>query len=116
MQIGNVHVVTQGSVGLDDSLQMVLSIPVQDAWLRDSKAGSLKGKTIHIPIRGTVSAPVPDIASVLSNITKQLLGGSVKDVLGGRTQQGKRPARQRSRQTPGRPLQAETKAVGRNPK
>ena len=89
MQIGNVQVSTQGSVGLDDSLQMVLSIPVQDAWLRDAKAGALKGKTIHIPIRGTVSAPQPDVGAVLSDLTKQILGGGVKNLLQGELDKGK---------------------------
>jgi hypothetical protein len=89
MQIGNVQVSTQGSVGLDDSLQMVLSIPIQDAWLRDSKAGALRGKTIHIPIRGTVSAPQPDVGAVLSDLTKQILSGSVKDALKGELNKGK---------------------------
>jgi translocation and assembly module TamB len=89
MQIGNVQVVTQGSVGLDDSLQLVMSIPVQDSWIKDSKAGVLKGHTIHIPIRGTVSAPVPDIGAVLSDLSKQILGGSVKDVFKGNLDKGK---------------------------
>ncbi|MCE9528576.1 MAG: hypothetical protein K8R36_21235 [Planctomycetales bacterium] len=89
MQIGNVQVVTQGSVGLDDSLQLVMSIPVQDSWIRDSKAGVLKGHTIHIPIRGTVSAPVPDVAAVLSDLSKQILGGTVKDVFKGNLDKGK---------------------------
>ncbi|MFN0020778.1 MAG: hypothetical protein ACKVP0_21165 [Pirellulaceae bacterium] len=89
MQIGNVQVVTQGSVGLDDSLQLVMSIPVQDSWLRDSKAGALKGRTIHIPIRGTVSSPVPDVGAVLSDLSKQILGGAVKDVFKGNLDKGK---------------------------
>jgi translocation and assembly module TamB len=89
MQIGNVQVFTHGSVGLDDSLQMVLSIPVQNAWLRDSKAGALQGKTIHIPIRGTVSSPQPDMGGVLSDLTKQILGGSVKDLFKGELNKGK---------------------------
>ncbi len=89
MQIGNVQVSTQGSVGLDDTLQIVLSIPVQDAWLRDTKAGALKGRTINIPIRGTVSAPLPDVGAVLSDLTKQILGGGVKDLLQGELNKGK---------------------------
>ncbi|MBC7852686.1 MAG: hypothetical protein IAF94_04545, partial [Pirellulaceae bacterium] len=89
MQIGNVQVSTHGSVGLDDSLQMVLSIPVQDAWIRDAKAGALQGKTIHIPIRGTVSAPQPDVGAVLSDLTKQILGNGVKDLFKGELNKGK---------------------------
>ena len=80
MQIGNFQMITQGSVGMDDSLDMVLSIPVHDSWLRDPKTGALKGKIYHIPVRGTVSVPQPDIAAAIADIAKQVLGGSVKDV------------------------------------
>ena len=89
MQIGNFQMITQGSVGMDDSLDMVLTIPVHDSWLRDPKSGVLKGKAIHVPIRGTVSVPQPDLAGVLSDITKQVLGGSVKDILKGELKNGK---------------------------
>src|SRR6185436_9097746 len=44
MQIGNVHMSTHGSVGMDDSLDMVLAIPLPDAWLGDPKLAVLKGK------------------------------------------------------------------------
>lgn len=89
MQIGNVQVITQGRVGMDDRLELVMSIPVQDSWLRDSKAGALKGKTINIPIGGTVSAPNPNVAGVLQDLTRQILGGSVNELLKGELNKGK---------------------------
>ena len=89
MQIGNTQVVTQGSVGLDDSLDMLLIIPVQDSWLRDPKAGILKGKTIRVPVRGTVTAPQPDIGRVLSDLGKQIAGNAVKDIFKGELDKAK---------------------------
>ena len=89
MPIGTFQMITQGSVGMDNSLEMVLSIPVHDSWLRDPKSGALKGKIYHIPVRGTVSVPQPDIAAAIADIAKQVLGGSVKDILKGELKNGK---------------------------
>ena len=45
--------------------------------------------TINIPIRGTVSAPHPELGGVLSDLTKQILGGGVKDLLQGELNKSK---------------------------
>lgn len=90
MQIANIQMSTQGSVGLDDSLDMVLSIPLPDAWLADPKFVVLKGKTIHIPIRGSVSAPqFLNVGAILQDMLKQVLGGSVKDLFKEELNKGK---------------------------
>ena len=63
---------TSGSVGMDQSLNMVAKIPIHDDWIdgKDYLAG-LKGKSISIPVTGTVSKPVLDRRSI-QNLTQNL--------------------------------------------
>ena len=52
---------TRGSVGFDQTMNLVAEIPILEKWLDGSPMlDSLKGKTISIPIRGTVSKPQLD--------------------------------------------------------
>ena len=63
---------TSGSVGMDQSLNMVAQIPIADDWI-DGKAylAGLKGKSISIPVTGTVSKPILDRRSI-QNLTQNL--------------------------------------------
>jgi translocation and assembly module TamB len=53
---------TSGSVGLDDqSLDLMAQVPILDDWVEGNRLlKSLKGKTIDIPIGGTLQKPVVD--------------------------------------------------------
>ncbi len=63
---------TSGSVGLDQSLNMVAKIPIANDWIagKDYLAG-LQGKSISIPVGGTVSKPILD-KRALENLTRNL--------------------------------------------
>ncbi len=82
MKIGEVPVVTSGSVGAEDqTLDLVAEIAVQDSWVDGRKfVGALQGKSIHVPIRGTVTRPQIDL-SVLEQLGQQLLGGTAQRLL-----------------------------------
>ncbi|MGE3999133.1 MAG: hypothetical protein AB7I48_02865 [Planctomycetaceae bacterium] len=57
-RVGSVLVRTSGSVGLDESLDLLLEIPVPDDWLRGSfLADTLHGEVLRIPLRGTFQNP-----------------------------------------------------------
>jgi hypothetical protein len=81
MQVNDVEVRTQGSVGFDQSLNLVAAIPVQEKWIEKGKLpAAFKGQKIYIPIRGKISRPEPD-TQVLRDLAKQMLIGGAKSLL-----------------------------------
>ena len=73
MHAGDVVIQTQGSVGFDQSLELVAAIPVQDKWIeKDKLPAFFKSQTIYVPIRGQISRPQPD-TGVLAELAKQVL-------------------------------------------
>ena len=72
---------TSGSVGMDQSLNMVAQIPIADDWIdgKDYLAG-LKGKSFSIPVTGTVTKPVLDKRSIQSftqNLAKEAANSAI---------------------------------------
>ena len=63
---------TKGSVGLDQTVNMVAEIPIADDWLGGNEyLVGLKGQSLSIPITGTVSRPVLD-RSAIQNFSRQI--------------------------------------------
>ena len=81
----DIHVETSGSVGLDQTVNMVARIPIPDAWLTSSKyLDGLKGQAISIPITGTVSKPILDqqaIRNFSGQLAKAAAGSALNKVL-----------------------------------
>ena len=51
---------TRGSVGLDESLDLIVEVPVRDEWIAQNKQlASLRGKSLNIPVRGSLSQQPP---------------------------------------------------------
>lgn len=72
LQMKDLQVVTKGSVGIDQSLQMVAIIPIHDDWLNNQKwLEGLRGQKLEIPITGTVTKPVLDRRAI-QQLTMQL--------------------------------------------
>ena len=84
MTVGDVSLTTQGSVGIDSQeINLVASVPVQDDWFKKDKQGllaSLRGQTIQIPIRGTLSKPKAD-TDLLKDLGKQIAGSALQGIL-----------------------------------
>ncbi|MFI4874113.1 MAG: hypothetical protein ACIALR_02180 [Blastopirellula sp. JB062] len=81
MQIDSVKIVSQGSVGVDQTIQMVATIPVQDSWIQSNPSlNALRGKTLQVPINGTLESPQID-ARAIENIAGQAIGGAAQDLL-----------------------------------
>ncbi len=74
---------TRGSVGLDQSLDLVAEIPIADDWIEGKKHfASLRGQTISIPVRGTASRPQVDtraMQQVSAQLVRQAAGGAIND-------------------------------------
>lgn len=62
LAIGGVDVTTRGSVNLEnDALNMVAAFPIPNSWVRGNKLlAGMKGKTLDVPVTGTLSRPTPD--------------------------------------------------------
>lgn len=72
---------SSGSVGMDESIDLVLQIPIKDEWLGDQKLlGSLKGQSLKIPVRGTLTRPQID-SRVLGGLAAQIGGTALEGAL-----------------------------------
>lgn len=75
---------TTGSVGLDESLQMVVQIPLLDDWIGDRPVlQALKGQTINIPVGGTLSRPQVD-GRAIGDLAKRVAGSAVESLIDGK--------------------------------
>ena len=69
--VKDVAVRTSGWVGLDQQLALVADIPVRDEWVsKDRYLASLKGKSIRLPINGSLTRPQVD-RTALRQLTSQ---------------------------------------------
>jgi hypothetical protein len=69
---------TRGSVGFDQTLNLIAEIPIADDWIAGkSYLAGLRGKSISVPIGGTISKPVLDkrlIQQLSQDLLKQAAG------------------------------------------
>ncbi|MBC20252.1 MAG: hypothetical protein CMJ74_08320 [Planctomycetaceae bacterium] len=81
VEVGDVVVRTSGSVGLDQTLDLVAEIPIRQKWVdRDPILRGLAGQTLEIPIRGTVQNPKLD-PKAIGKLSKQMLQGTASGFL-----------------------------------
>ncbi len=68
----DITIKTNGSVGLDQTIKVTAEIAIHDDWIAGKKLlAGLKGKSLSIPVTGTLSLPRID-ARALHNLSKQL--------------------------------------------
>ena len=73
LNIHGVNIRTTGSVGMDQTLSLAATVPIQDEWLAaDRRLASLRGKVVTVPIHGTLSQPRLD-RGALKQLSAQLL-------------------------------------------
>ncbi|MCA9104116.1 MAG: hypothetical protein KDA83_01740 [Planctomycetales bacterium] len=86
--VGDVVWYTTGSVGHDQSLDMVAVVPIQDAWLANRpNLAALKGVEIRVPIRGTLTRPQLD-GQVVSQLARDLARRAAGELLDQQIQRG----------------------------
>jgi len=75
---------SSGSVGLiDETLDIVLQIPIRDEWVPDKRLlQGLKGQSLQIPVRGTLSQPQID-GRVIGDLAAKMGGAALNGVLDG---------------------------------
>ncbi len=78
LKIGDVVINTSGGARLDGSLQMMASVPIVPEWVSENQyLASLAGKTIDLPIVGTLQQPRVDF-SVMTTISQQLISSAAQ--------------------------------------
>ncbi len=81
MQVSNLNVTSSGSVGFDDSLDLVATIEVPDSWtVQGKRVRDIWGAAIQIPIRGSLAKPQMD-SRVIKSLLDKLVRGTVTNFL-----------------------------------
>ena len=81
MQISNLNVTSAGSVGFDDSLDILATIEIPEQWtIRGKPVRAIWGPAIQIPIRGSLNRPQMD-ARVMKVLLDKLVRGTVTNFL-----------------------------------
>jgi hypothetical protein len=80
--VGDTHLRTHGSVGLDQTLAIMVETPVRDDWIRDVPLlQGLKDQTIRVPVHGTFARPMID-RRVLAQLSAQLVNRAAERAVG----------------------------------
>lgn len=76
-EVGDAVVESTGSVGLDETLDLVLSVPILDEWIdrKPQLLGRLRGQAVRIPVRGTFNRPKVDDRAFVQ-LSRQLIEGA----------------------------------------
>lgn len=88
MSVGDTPIWTSGSVGLDQSLGLVVHLTIQESWVaKDPNLAWLKGTPLSIPVGGTLNQPRVD-ARALEQLSGQVVRQSAKGLIDQGIQRG----------------------------
>ncbi len=73
MELSGYRMKTSGAVGLNKQLQMTIDVPLEKTTATSS------GRSVKIPLRGSISQPQPDTGALLQNLGAQ----AIQDKIGG---------------------------------
>jgi hypothetical protein len=80
-KIGALEIITQGSVGFDDSLEMLAEVAISESLLANRPIlRRLIGHPLQIPLTGSLNSPQLDLRAV-EDLSGQMARGAVKDVI-----------------------------------
>ncbi len=81
LNLSDVTVRTQGSVGFDKSLSLVAEMPVPPKWQANKAVSSaLREQTLRLPVGGTLDRPKLD-RGALEQVSRQFLQGAAQNLL-----------------------------------
>ncbi|TWT46413.1 hypothetical protein [Botrimarina hoheduenensis] len=82
--VGDALVKSEGSVGIDETLDLLLQVPIQEEWIqrRPVLLGGLRGRSIDIPVRGTFKQPQID-RQAFQQISRELLQSAAAGAIDG---------------------------------
>jgi hypothetical protein len=73
MELSGYRLETSGAVGLNKQLQMTIDVPLEKS------TASANGRSVKIPLRGTISQPQPDTVALLQNLGAQKIQEKIGD-------------------------------------
>lgn len=73
MELSGYRLETSGAVGLNKQLQMTIDVPLEKS------TASANGRSVKIPLRGTISQPQPDTIALLQNLGAQKIQEKIGD-------------------------------------
>jgi len=73
MELSGYRLETSGAVGLNKQLQMTIDVPLEKSTATTS------GRSVKIPLRGTISQPQPDTGALLQNLGAQKIQEKIED-------------------------------------
>ncbi len=81
VRVNDLDLVTGGSVGFDETLQLTFLLPIQEKWVRGTPAlAKMAGQTLRIPVTGTLSQPQVD-PSILGELARQAAGSTIEKAI-----------------------------------
>jgi hypothetical protein len=81
-QVDDVVLRSQGWVAFDETISLILTVPIQDRWIEKQRfLAGLRGQSLQIPITGTLRQPRMD-ESAIANLSGQLLQGAAGQAVG----------------------------------
>jgi len=94
VMIRNMRVATSGSVGLDQTLDLKVMMPIPDKWLENAGPilQALRGEAIELLVQGTLQNPQVDarpVAEFGKRIGAKAAGGLIEKLIERRLQRGK---------------------------
>lgn len=82
----DVLLVTEGSVGLDETISIEAQVPIRDHWVEGRPwLNGLRGQVLRVPIRGTLSSPRVDgraVQGLASQALQRAAGQALEQELG----------------------------------
>jgi hypothetical protein len=71
LKVRDLTIYSRGSVGVDQTYDLVLEVPIPEADNPNSRLASLAGRTYRFPLRGRFGEKV-DVAAVLGDLAREL--------------------------------------------
>jgi hypothetical protein len=100
IRIGELEIISRGSVGLDETLDVTLEMPLPDKWLdRGPILNSLKGESVTVRLQGTLDNPRIDNRELLEfgkRIGFRAAGGLLQKLLERRSERAAERATRRA--------------------
>ncbi|MBW3598084.1 MAG: hypothetical protein KY475_12500 [Planctomycetes bacterium] len=81
LSAGDVAIRTRGSVGVDQSLDLLAEVPIQDRWVeREPLLAGFRGQTLQVPVSGSLTSPRLD-QRASEQFARQMLGDAARRLL-----------------------------------
>lgn len=88
IQVRDTTLVTSGSVGVDQTLSLVVEVPIRDEWIaKDRLLAGLRGQSLKVPVSGTVGQPRLD-GRALEQLAGQLFQNAAGSLIENKLQEG----------------------------